>query len=72
VVPDDEDVIFASMRLAACFWVGMTGIAWSSIVILNYKFIRTPVHILIINILYIYMYYCVYMCQVAHTDMYII
>jgi hypothetical protein len=27
VVPDDEDVIFASMRLAACFWVGMTGIA---------------------------------------------
>ena len=27
VVPDDEDVIFASMRLAASFWVGMTGIA---------------------------------------------
>ena len=26
VVPDDEEVIFASMRLAAC-WVGMTGIA---------------------------------------------
>ena len=50
VVPDDEDVIFASMRLAASFWVGMTGIAWSSIVILNYKFIRTPVHILIVYI----------------------
>ena len=70
VVPDDEDVIFASMRLAACFWVGMTGIAWSSIVILNYKFIRTPVHILIINILYIYVYYCVYVPSCTHRHVY--